>query len=168
MSEVLKHYLYPSMIKVAQEPVEIHTILGSCVAVCLFDSIKKNGGMNHFMLPFWNGRGLASPKYGNIAGQRLMEHMLAMGSEKKDLIAKVFGGGNVLESATRSNDIGQRNIETALDILAEHGVPVVSKSTGGELGRKIIFETQTGKVRQRYINRMRMRDMPVPEMRKKS
>lgn len=168
MPEMLRHYLYPSTLKVSKQPMEIHTILGSCVAVCLFDRANGTGGMNHFMLPYWNGRGLASPKYGNIALQRLIDRMLSMGSHKKNLIAKVFGGGNVLESSSRSNDIGQRNIITAMDLLEEYGIPVASKSTGGELGRKIIFETQTGRVKQRYINRMKMREMPVPEMRKKN
>lgn len=168
MPEILKHYLYPSTIKVSIKPMEIHTILGSCVAVCLYDPVRKTGGMNHFMLPMWNGRGLASPKYGNIALQRLTDKMLSMGSQKKDLIAKVFGGGNVLESASKNNDIGHRNIITAMDMLEEYDIQVVSKSTGGESGRKIIFETQTGRVKQRYINRMKMREMPVPEMRKKS
>lgn len=147
--------------------MEIHTILGSCVAICLYDSKMKSGGMNHFMLPFWNGKGLASPKYGNIALQRLVEQMLDLGAHKENMVAKVFGGGNVLESLSRQNDIGTRNIAVASDLLNSYGIRVASHSLGGELGRKIIFETNTGKVHQRYINRMRMREMPVPEMRRK-
>ena len=30
------------------------TILGSCVAACIFDQEKQIGGMNHFMLPDLN------------------------------------------------------------------------------------------------------------------
>ncbi|MCF8232978.1 MAG: chemotaxis protein CheD [Bacteroidales bacterium] len=147
--------------------MEIHTILGSCVAVCLYDTVKNTGGMNHFMLPFWNGRGLASPKYGNIALQRLIEQMLSLGTKKTNLVAKVFGGGNVLESMGPNQNMGQRNISVAFQMLEEYAIPVAANSIGGELGRKIIFETHSGKVRQRYINRLKMREMPVPEMRKK-
>jgi chemotaxis receptor (MCP) glutamine deamidase CheD len=43
------------------------TILGSCVAVCLFDHVYGYGAINHFMLPWWNGQNIPSPKYGDIA-----------------------------------------------------------------------------------------------------
>ncbi len=147
--------------------MEIHTILGSCVAVCLFDERQKRGGMNHFMLPFWNGKGLASPKYGNIAIERLLSRMLDAGSKRRDLIAKVFGGGDVLGLTTKDDHVGLRNAELAIRILHDEGIRLAAQSTGGEKGRKIIFYTQTGKVQQRYINRMKMHNMPVPEARQK-
>ena len=86
-------YLYPAALVVPKKPTIVHTILGSCVSVCLFDKKNNFGGINHFMLPLWNGNGLASPKYGNIAIEKLYENMLQTGSEHKNLIAKVFGGG---------------------------------------------------------------------------
>src|SRR5258708_2971389 len=89
-----KHYLLPSPIFSAREPYIVDTILGSCVAVCLYDVKLKFGGMNHYMLPLWNGEGLASPKYGNIANDKLFERMLRLGSSKQNLVAKVFGGSN--------------------------------------------------------------------------
>ncbi|MBF0165687.1 MAG: chemotaxis protein CheD, partial [Magnetococcales bacterium] len=51
----------------------ITTVLGSCIAVCLWDRMRKEGGMNHYKLPLWNGDGLPSPKYGNIAIAKLIE-----------------------------------------------------------------------------------------------
>lgn len=167
MSGTNKHYLYPSTIKLAATEMEIHTILGSCVAVCLFDERKKTGGMNHFMLPFWNGKGLASPKYGNIAIERLLARMLDNGSRRRDLVAKVFGGGNVLGFNTSKDHVGLRNAELAIRLLQDERIHIAAQSTGGEQGRKIIFYTKTGKVQQRYINRMKMFDMPVPEARQK-
>ena len=62
-----KHYLYPSALFVKKEGHMVTTVLGSCVAVCLYDKVMGIGGINHYMLPFWNGNELASPKYGNIA-----------------------------------------------------------------------------------------------------
>ena len=70
-----KHYLYPSALFAEKTPFMVDTVLGSCVAVCLFDNQLKIGGINHYMLPFWNGNGLASPKYGNIATEKLVEKM---------------------------------------------------------------------------------------------
>jgi chemotaxis protein CheD len=166
MNSEKKYYLYPSFIKVTRDPIQIHTILGSCVAVCLYDPSRKIGGMNHFMLPLWNGKGLASPKYGNIAMQKLLSSLLDHGALRNKIIAKVFGGANVLEFNAGGTHIGQRNIELALSTLDEMKIKVVAKSTGGELGRKIIFDVADGKVHQRMIDKVKMKTMPVPEAKK--
>lgn len=146
------HFLYPSALYAAKEPTTVSTILGSCVAVCLYDKINSIGGINHFMLPLWNGQGLASPKYGNIAIEKLLERMLLLGCQKKNLVAKVFGGGEVIETSSQFH-IGARNIEVAMAMLAENDIPVVAKSVGGKLGRKLEYDTDTGSVRQRYIQK---------------
>ncbi len=89
-------YLYPSAIIVSSRPTIIKTVLGSCVSVCMYDTKKKIGGINHFMLPFWRGDELSSPKFGNVAMERLLEKMLHIGASKESLIAKVFGGARLL------------------------------------------------------------------------
>jgi chemotaxis protein CheD len=153
MDEVNTHFLYPAALFVSDQPYKVSTILGSCVAVCLFDPVLKIGGINHYMLPFWNGQGLASPKYGNIAIERLFEKMLSLGSKKSDLRAKVFGGGEVIETTVSQFHIGERNIKLALDSLNELKIPIIAQSVGGKLGRKIEYLTGTGEVKQRYIER---------------
>lgn len=147
------HFLYPAAIFASKEPYQINTILGSCVAVCFWDVKLKIGGMCHYMLPYWNGEGLASPKYGNIALEKLLEKMYSLGSEKRNIVAKVFGGGDVLESKNPQFFIGERNIKLAEDTLNENKIRIVSSSLGGKLGRKIIFYTETGEVKQKYIQR---------------
>jgi len=37
--------------KVGDRPVKLVTNVGSCVAVCIYDSINKCGGLAHIMLP---------------------------------------------------------------------------------------------------------------------
>lgn len=153
MDELKSHYLYPASLFADKEPHVVTTILGSCVAVCLYDQELKQGGINHYMLPLWNGQGLASPRYGNIAIERLIERMVALGSKKDNLKAKLFGGGEVLETNLDSFHIGQRNIAIAMELLAEHGIPVVAKSVGGKQGRKIEYNTATGEVRHKFIQK---------------
>lgn len=133
------------------QPAEVTTILGSCVAVCMWDRYLGIGGINHYMLPTWNGMELASPKYGNIAIERLQERMLQLGCKKQNLVAKVFGGGEVISVTTTSMHIGERNVMVALEMLADMCIPVIGRSTGGNSGRKIIFNTHTGEVLQCYI-----------------
>jgi chemotaxis protein CheD len=153
MEDVKTHFLYPSSLFASNEPHIVSTILGSCVAVCLFDATTKIGGINHYMLPFWNGQGLASPKYGNIAIERLLKKMIALGCKKSNIRAKVFGGGEVIETNIAQFKIGQRNIELAMEALDDLKIPIVAKSVGGKLGRKIEFNTETGEVKQKYIEK---------------
>jgi chemotaxis protein CheD len=153
MENLPVHFLYPAELYVSKAPYQINTILGSCVAVCLFDPILNIGGMNHFMLPYWNGQGLASPKYGNIANEKLLDKMLSMGCNKNNLKAKIFGGGEVIETQIVQFHIGTRNIEVARLFLEEKKIPIVSSSVGGKLGRKIEFLTSTGEVRQKYVQK---------------
>ncbi len=133
------------------QPAEVTTILGSCVAVCLWDRYLGIGGINHYMLPTWNGMELASPKYGNIAIERLTERMLQLGCKKNNLVAKVFGGGEVITVSSSSMHIGERNVMVAEEMLMEQNIPIIGRSTGGKNGRKIIFNTHTGEVLQCYI-----------------
>ncbi len=144
-------YLYPANLVVPIPQAEVHTILGSCVAVCLYDEKNKIGGINHYMLPLWNGEGLPSPKYGNIAIEKLYEKLIQHGAKPLFLVAKVFGGGEVIQTASLTFNIGQRNILLAEQMLAEMKIPIKAQSTGGKLGRKIIFNSATGEVIQRYV-----------------
>ena len=87
------HFLLPGNLFVHEEEYTVLTVLGSCISVCLWDPRRKIGGINHYMLPFWNGEGLASPRFGNIAIIKLIEKMLAHGADRHNLQAKVFGEG---------------------------------------------------------------------------
>lgn len=148
-----KLFLYPAALFANKEPTQVITILGSCVAVCLYDPVLEIGGINHYMLPLWNGHGLASPRYGNIAIIKLIEKMVAMGSNIKNLKAKIFGGAEVLETENVSFEIGSRNIELARSLLSEKNIPIVSSSVGGKYGRKIMFRSETGEVRLKYVGK---------------
>ncbi len=144
-------FLYPGYIFAQKEKCSVVTVLGSCVSVCLWDPVLRIGGMNHYMLALWNGEGLPSPKYGNIAIEKLIEKMLRLGSRKADLTAKVFGGGEVLESSNGILNISRRNIDLAKNILQKEQIPVVASDVGGHQGRKLVFNTETGSVLVRKV-----------------
>lgn len=149
--ELHKVFLYPANVHVAVQPTCITTLLGTCVAVCLWDPITKIGGMNHYLLSLWNGDGLASPKYGNIAIEKLVMMMESRGASKKRIVAKIFGGKASLNGNTIAYNIGMRNIQVAKDLLKEMNIPIEAESVGGEHGRNIKFDTTTGKIMMRYI-----------------
>ena len=147
------HFLHPSTLCISKDPQWVTTVLGSCVSVCFFDKAKNVGGINHFMLPYWNGDGLESPKYGNVAIIQLFQKMLDFGAKKEDIVCKIFGGAEVLSEHLSVFNVGQRNIELAYKLVGELGISVVSSSTGGKQGRKIHFNTATGEVLQKYLDK---------------
>ncbi len=145
-SENNSHYLLPGNLFVNSDEYAVTTVLGSCVSVCLWDQVRMIGGINHYMLPFWNGDGLASPRYGNIAIAKLIERMLDLGANRGSLRAKVFGGGDVLKMTSAYMNIGERNVLLAQDMLRDENIPIISGDTGGKNGRKLVFNTRTGVV----------------------
>lgn len=150
------YFLNPSKIFVSRQAYEVITVLGSCVSVCLFDTKQHIGGINHFMLPFWNGKDLPSPKFGSIAIEKLINKMIDTGANKRDLIAKVFGGSEVIQSTNNIFRIGQKNVEIAHQMLNKEGIPVISQSTGNHLGRKVLFRTSTGEVLMKFVKRQQL------------
>lgn len=121
----------------------LYTILGSCIATCIYDTEKCIGGMNHFMLP-----GTLLPeeiltsdigRYGMFAMELLIGELIKAGARRENLTAKIFGGGNVLQFRTQDGDVTGSNIRFAQKYLELEGIPTLSKDLGGDCGRKVLF-----------------------------
>jgi chemotaxis protein CheD len=121
--------------------VAMITVLGSCVSACLWDARRRIGGMNHFMLP---GAG-DSARLGIYAMEVLINRMLRCGAERGRLVAKVFGGANVLDGMDTLN-IGSRNAAFVLEFLAEERIPVVAQDLEDLCPRKVAFFPTSGRV----------------------
>lgn len=150
-----RHYLYPGTLFVHREPHLVTTVLGSCVSVCIWNQAARFGGINHYLLPLWNGEGLPTPKYGNIAIAKLIEKIRSLSGPHDKLIAKVFGGASMWEQRDGLLAIGQRNIEYAIECLENHRILIVSSDLGGFNGRKVIFNSGDGSVLMRRQKPMR-------------
>ena len=128
----------------------LHTIVGSCIATCIYDEKIKVAGMNHFLLP-----GMVRPdeilssevaRYGIFAMELLIGELIKLGARRKGLRAKVFGGGNVLRFRRDDGDIIESNVRFAKKFLELEGIPAVKIDVGGSTGRKIFFFTDTHRV----------------------
>ncbi|NLC37585.1 MAG: chemotaxis protein CheD [Alcaligenaceae bacterium] len=123
----------------------ISTILGSCVAVCLYDPKLRVGGMNHFLLPSGNRRDINDYDvvlHGDYAMEVLRNALFARGASDTRLVAKAFGGGNVLNAIKMA--IGTRNAEFARQWLQREGIPLLAEDMGGTWSRKVVFDPLTG------------------------
>jgi chemotaxis protein CheD len=132
---------------------EISTVLGSCVAVCLWDKRLKFGGMNHYLLPGQEDSKAGDPNRGLSATRMLIRSMINRKANPETMEAKVFGGCNSLYPSGNRFVVGERNIQVALEVLREANIPVVSQNTGGAYGRKILFDTATGHVRVKLLTK---------------
>ncbi len=128
------------------------TVVGSCVATCLWDKYSGLGGMNHFMLPVCEkgGDGSQSMLYGETAIRVLIEKLLSAGARFENLEAKLFGGSHVIGSMVET-DIGERNARYALEYLKAEGINVAAQNLGGSFARKLYFFPSTGHVMMRKL-----------------
>jgi chemotaxis protein CheD len=137
-------FLLPGQMFASREATTVTTILGSCVAVCLWNPIKGIGGINHYLLPEGTGTDASRLRYGNHANAALLNELLSMGCALRDLHAKVFGGASMMASADPANSLGKRNMDLALDFLKEHRITLVSKHVSEQRGCKLTFQTHDG------------------------
>ena len=158
-SEAIK--LLPADYVVTDRPVALVTLLGSCVAACLYDPTMAVGGMNHFMLPDGGvpdsdaravpaGGDTVSARYGMHAMELLINDLLKRGARRQRLLAKVFGGGNVL-SGFQTDPIGTRNARFVLEYLRAERIPVLAEDLGDIHPRKVCFFAQTGRALVRRL-----------------
>ncbi len=123
----------------------IATLLGSCVAVCLYDPKLGLAGMNHFLLPSRTRGNLNDEDIilnGDYAMEVLVNAMMAKGAQKQRMIAKAFGGGNIVSSIQMA--IGERNAEFAREWLDREGITLMASDFGGPWSRKVIMDPETG------------------------
>jgi len=143
---IVSRFLQPGHLVIATEPMQVTTILGSCVAVCLFDTTKGIGGINHFMLPLAGGRTTSSARFGDVAMNELLDGVRNAGARLPFLQARVFGGASMFQEIKSTASLGLKNVELALDFLARAGINVIESNTGGHRGRKLIYRTDEGTV----------------------
>lgn len=129
----------------SRRPIIIHTVLGSCIAVCLRDPVSNIGGMNHFMLPGKVLCGDASSRYGIHAMELLINQCMTKGADRRCLEAKVFGGGHMFRTRSTEAGVPQANIRFALGFLQTEGIPVLAKDVGGYQAREVFYYTESGR-----------------------
>jgi chemotaxis protein CheD len=132
----------------------LSTLLGSCVAVCLFDPALRIGGLNHFMLPNMQRNrddDVDSLLSGDFAMEALLNALLQRGAKKVRLQAKAFGGGTIIEAGETSLSIGMRNANFTREWLQREGIPLLSSDFLGPWSRKVLFVPNSGDA---YCKRM--------------
>jgi chemotaxis protein CheD len=129
-------------------PTVVQTLVGSCVAVCLFDPVTRIGGMNHILLP---GRADmkqfdAPARYGINAMELLINRIMNLGGKRHSLVAKAFGGAHLLPAITEENGVGKKIAAFVMEFLRNESIRVINYDLEGHDSRRIYFHTDTGEV----------------------
>ncbi|ASD65891.1 chemoreceptor glutamine deamidase CheD [Pseudoalteromonas piscicida] len=157
----------PGEFYVSKQDELISTVLGSCIAACVYDEKLGIGGMNHFMLP--GAKALREVhaddlncRYGNWAMEYLINEVLKNGASRSNLKIKLFGGGKIISSMT---DIGEGNIRFAQAYVEEESLNLVAQDVGGPWPRKVIFHPQSGKAQVKKLQTMHNNTIEQREVR---
>lgn len=164
----------PGKQAVSSGNVVFSTLLGSCVAACLYDPNNRVLGMNHFLLA-----GLEYPqrspmlssdagRYGVHAMELLINEMLSQGAERSFLKAKVFGGSRILQTltgATGKASVGETNIRFIREFLQNERIPLVAADLGGDRGRIIHFLSRDFSVHVKTLQKNLTSDLADQEHR---
>ncbi len=138
----------PGEYYVSRSDEVISTLLGSCVAACLFDPVNKVFGMNHFLLAYRHHAHQVpiieseEGRYGIYAMELLINEMMKQGANRLNLKAKCFGGGNILslrEDRENQQTVGDANVAFIKEFLKKENIPIVGTSLGGVFGRTVHF-----------------------------
>jgi len=104
------------------------------------------------MLPTWDGKGLPTPRYGNIANDLLLKRMLSLGCSIKHLSVAILGGNDVMGGINSSYQIGQQNIDEARAFLNDRGLKAFRTNIGGKSALKVNFNTKSGDLKLTRMN----------------
>ncbi len=140
----IKHYfLLPGYVMISDDYIEITTVLGSCVALCLWDRRLRYGGINHYLYSYMR-KEQNSAIAGEVANRYLINQMLQMGSRPSDIDAYIAGGSSYMSSA---KIIGKQNVECARRYLKHYGISIGNEYVGGRKGRRIKFNLKSGEIK---------------------
>lgn len=145
-------FLNPGEVFVTNENIIIETVLGSCVAVAIWDSVNKIGGMNHVVLSGINVKNNGSnTKFAYGAMNAVANQMVKLGSQKAQWKAYIIGGAKQFDNANYK--VGDDNVEMVKRWLKHHNVPIKMQDVAGNFGRVIKFEPAVGRLNINYIKK---------------
>ncbi|VAW17803.1 Chemotaxis protein CheD, partial [hydrothermal vent metagenome] len=144
-------FLLPAEYHITKKPKLLATLLGSCVAICVYNKISKIAAMNHFVHAESNGEKTNIGRFGDLSCRHIIDSLLSVDGQRSNYEAKIFGGGAVVGHLGLGVGIGEKNIASGRQVLEEYGIPIIESDVGGSRGRKIYFDCNTQKVEVRMI-----------------
>ena len=131
-------------VEASRHPVLLHSVLGSCVAVCLFDPVTRVGGMNHILVPSSASDCQCGPRCGVHAMELLINAVMKQGGDRRRLVAKAFGAGNVMPIFSTPT-VGELNAKFVREFLRTERILLLAERLGGDQAVRVNFHTHSGR-----------------------
>lgn len=139
------------------EDAVISTLLGSCVSACIWDPVRKIGGMNHVLFVDQSANAAQVFGHGVNGMELLINGLVRLGADRRHLRAKVFGGAKMVNGLSEE---GARNGEFVVEFLAREGIEHVGGDLGGRRARRLEFWPGSGRARLKFVSE----DVPLQPM----
>lgn len=125
----------------------LFTVVGSCIAIMLYDKKHSVGGMVHVMLGYSRNRKDNPGKYADTGIPYLIRKMAQEGAAAHRLMAaKISGASEMFDVLNQENSVSRNNVRDVQKILAERRMKLIATDCGGNTGRRISFDVSTGQV----------------------
>ena len=169
-------YLKPGEIHFSREPIIVTTVLGSCICITMYDNHTKFAAICHAALPrsaeatnkARENNSTSQYQYVDTSIEWMIRQFEGNGIKHPDIEVKMFGGAEMFTNGTTGNrpvSVGRKNIEMALRIIEKNRLKLKAGNVGGNKGRKVIFNTFTGEVFAKFVNKTDV-TMTLPDSRR--
>lgn len=162
-------WLDPGEIFIGTQPAEVHTLLGSCVAVTLYSPRLRLGAICHGRLP---ARVCDFPlcgtkvcqemgHYVDCAMRFMLYHFDQKGSTRRELEVKLFGGARMFDlvpAGAHEDPLGKRNVDAAMAVIRRERLHLLTSDVGGIQGRTLVFHSATGDVLLKRTRNLMVQD----------
>lgn len=160
-----EYFINPGQLIFSKRPIVASTVLGSCVSVCIHDSVNRWGGMCHYLLPEAPRDEQRSTKYGTTALYTLINKFIREnGSRREMLCASIVGGAYIVYDEREFFFVGDKNLDLAFSVLKQEKIRLYMTNTGGEYGRKLYFSTASNALFIKDFAHLTIDDLYNPDL----
>lgn len=130
-------------IESGQGEATFRSILGSCIGLAFYNPRVKAGAFAHIVLPESSDRPGSKGKFADTAIPEMIRLMQGYGVMPGGIVAKMTGGANMF-GHSGPMQIGDYNTQAVKRGLEEAGIKLAFKDTGGQKGRRVVFDCRDG------------------------
>lgn len=155
-------FIRPGFGLVRDQGRKLWTVVGSSIAVTIYDRRLQIGGMTHYVKPYRSSPSISTPYFAAPAIVWLVRQFVDGGSQREDMEAQLIGGGFESSHPDYIPGIHDQNVAVGLEILEKQRIWVSSMDVGGTRGRKVVFDPSTGESAIARVSSIRTRDWYPP------
>lgn len=149
--------IFPGDYFATGEDCILGTVTGACACVCLFDPLRRIGGMGHFIVPGMIGtEGIFADdiaRQGITSMEYLIGEIVKIGGDRKYLKAKLFGVARLNSRLPNMDGVIQSNTRFLKEYFALERIPVETEDIGGAYRRQVLFYPTVGTAMRRFQRR---------------